>query len=182
MERNCSEKNCKLNIFHWHCDYCKEVQVGYWSSSRVNCKLCSGEKTAKTKLSRIRKAIKNEISKYKDKEESEIINILKSLTNELHAEAFHGSSEDKKMIIDNYFDKSKQLPPMSVNDHGPIDLNYSRQKNFFDNTNWVRKKIYINCSYYDKDECKSLGGEWDNDKKSWYIPKGIDSTKFKKWL
>ena len=146
----CSNKNCKLTKLHWHCDYCKEIQIGYWSSSRRNCKLCCGEITAKTKLSRIRTIIKNEILKYKDKEDSEIIIILKSTI--INAKAFHNSSEDIEKIIDNYFDKSKLLPLISVNFHYPIDLNYSRKKNEFDNTNEDylklikennRKDIYI---------------------------------------
>lgn len=185
----CSNKNCKLTMLHWHCDYCKEIQIGWWNKSRTNCNLCAGEKSAKTKLSRIRKVIKNEVSKYKDKEDSEIISILKSTR--IDVKAFHNSSEDIEKIIDNYFDKSKPLPLISVNNHYPIDLNYSRKKNEFDNTNEDylklikennRKDIYINCHYNDRDDCKRLGGKWDNNKKSWYIPKEIDSTKFTKWL
>ena len=43
------------------------------------------------------------------------------------------------------------------------------------------EKIYINCSFSDKDECKSLGGLFDGDKKCWYIPPGININLFKKW-
>ena len=42
--------------------------------------------------------------------------------------------------------------------------------------------IYLECPFSEKDECKSLGGKWDPEKKKWYIPDGIDANKFKKWL
>ena len=43
-------------------------------------------------------------------------------------------------------------------------------------------KLYINCSYKDKDEAKLLGAKWDADKRKWYIPFGLDRSKFKKWM
>ena len=43
-------------------------------------------------------------------------------------------------------------------------------------------KYYINCSYNDKDEAKLLGARWDADKRKWYIPFGLDRSKFKKWM
>ena len=42
--------------------------------------------------------------------------------------------------------------------------------------------IYLDCPYSDKDECKGLGGRWDNDAKKWYIPDGIDHSPFSKWI
>lgn len=44
------------------------------------------------------------------------------------------------------------------------------------------EKTYINCSFEDKDECKSLGGKWDSDARKWYIPAGMDKSAFAKWL
>lgn len=43
-------------------------------------------------------------------------------------------------------------------------------------------KRYIYCPYKEKDKCKSNGGKWDNDKKMWYIPRGIDNEPFKNWF
>ena len=34
-------------------------------------------------------------------------------------------------------------------------------------------KIYINCPYSEKDDCKQLGARWDNECRKWYIPVGI---------
>ena len=45
-----------------------------------------------------------------------------------------------------------------------------------------QKKIYLNCSFDEKDECKSLGGKWDPDKKKWYVSSGDDLQPFSKWL
>ncbi|XDZ71159.1 DUF5710 domain-containing protein [Alphaproteobacteria bacterium LSUCC0744] len=41
---------------------------------------------------------------------------------------------------------------------------------------------YLNCPFNDKDECKSLGGKWDPNMKKWFVPYGVDTTPFKKWL
>ena len=39
-------------------------------------------------------------------------------------------------------------------------------------------KIYLNCPYSEKDECKQLGARWDNESRKWYIPVGIDTEPF----
>ena len=41
--------------------------------------------------------------------------------------------------------------------------------------------IYINCPYNEKDECKELA-RWDIDKRQWYIPAGLDTEPFQKWM
>ena len=52
-----------------------------------------------------------------------------------------------------------------------------------DNENEINApRIYLNCPFSEKDECKSLGGKWDPNKKSWYIPDHLDQDRFKKWL
>lgn len=127
--QHCSHEFCDITTIHWHCDYCKESQTKGWNRRRKNCSLCSAEKTAKTKLSSVRGAIKNLIS-FIEKPNIEIIEILKSSIDEIKRKSnhFHGTNEDIEMIIDNYFDKSKKLPLISVNNHNPVDLNYTRKK------------------------------------------------------
>lgn len=44
------------------------------------------------------------------------------------------------------------------------------------------QNTYINCPYTEKDQAKSLGAKWDNTNKSWYVPAGLDLSKFEKWL
>ena len=44
------------------------------------------------------------------------------------------------------------------------------------------KKIYLNCPYKDKEECKALGGKWDKDVRKWYIAEDIDKSLFSKWI
>ena len=44
------------------------------------------------------------------------------------------------------------------------------------------EKIYLNCPFDDKDECKSLGGRWDGDARKWYIPDAMASEPFAKWM
>lgn len=36
--------------------------------------------------------------------------------------------------------------------------------------------------FKEKDEAKSLGARWNPDGKHWYIPEGVDTTPFEKWL
>ena len=44
------------------------------------------------------------------------------------------------------------------------------------------KKIYLNCPYKDKEECKAVGGKWDTDARKWYITEDIDKSLFSKWI
>lgn len=44
------------------------------------------------------------------------------------------------------------------------------------------ERIYLNCPFDDKEECKALGGRWDGDAKKWYVPTGKDTAPFAKWL
>ena len=44
------------------------------------------------------------------------------------------------------------------------------------------KKIYLNCPYKDKEDCKALGGQWDKDVRKWYIAEDIDKSLFSKWI
>ena len=43
-------------------------------------------------------------------------------------------------------------------------------------------RVYLDCPFSEKEECKAAGGKWDNDKRKWYIPQGISKDKFSKWL
>lgn len=44
------------------------------------------------------------------------------------------------------------------------------------------KPTYIKCPYSEKNQAKALGAKWDGDNKLWYVPAGLDLTKFEKWL
>ncbi len=44
------------------------------------------------------------------------------------------------------------------------------------------KKIFLKVPFDDKDEAKSLGARWDNDKKQWFIMSIMDQSKFKRWM
>ena len=44
------------------------------------------------------------------------------------------------------------------------------------------EKIYLNCPFDEKDECKSLGGKWDGEEKKWFITDSMDSEPFSQWL
>lgn len=42
-------------------------------------------------------------------------------------------------------------------------------------------KVLINVPYKQKDEVKALGAKWDRQEQSWFIPTGVDSSRFAKW-
>lgn len=44
------------------------------------------------------------------------------------------------------------------------------------------KVTMLKVSYDDRDKVKALGARWDGDKRSWYVPSGVDSAPFKKWM
>ena len=43
-------------------------------------------------------------------------------------------------------------------------------------------RIYLNCSYSEKDECKKRGGQWDPFKKKWYVPANVNPALFSRWM
>jgi hypothetical protein len=45
----------------------------------------------------------------------------------------------------------------------------------------MQKRIYLECSFDEKDHCKSLGARWDKDKKKWFITDEMDPLLFQKW-
>ena len=44
------------------------------------------------------------------------------------------------------------------------------------------EKIYLNCPFEEKDECKELGGRWDNVERKWFITTDMDNRPFQKWI
>jgi len=43
-------------------------------------------------------------------------------------------------------------------------------------------KTYIEIPFGEKEKARFLGARWDDNKKSWYCPDGVDLMKFTKWL
>ena len=130
MDNHCGYTDCELEERHRHCGYCKETMKAELFSRR-NCDLCSREITAKTKLGRVRTAIKKQMAKCEEKEKDKIIAYLKSKTQDISkaSKSFYGSDEDIARIIDNYFDKSIPLPLILIDGcGGRVDLNNSRKK------------------------------------------------------
>ena len=44
------------------------------------------------------------------------------------------------------------------------------------------ERLYLDCAFHEKDEVKRLGAKWDEGKRRWYIPEGIDPEEFILWL
>lgn len=43
-------------------------------------------------------------------------------------------------------------------------------------------RTYINVLFKEKEEAKRLGARWDKDRKSWYVPGGVDRAPFERWM
>lgn len=43
-------------------------------------------------------------------------------------------------------------------------------------------KTDLNVPFDEKDEVKRLGGRWDPENKTWFIPDGIAQAPFEKWI
>ena len=41
---------------------------------------------------------------------------------------------------------------------------------------------YLTTAFRDKDQVKSLGARWDAERRSWYVPEGLDLAPFASWL
>ena len=83
-----------------------------------------------------------------------------------------------ELLIFNKDDKLKDIVKLKV---------YEEYINkFFEITGVIKRKIYLNCSYNDKNEIKKLGGRWDGLKRRWYCvvsdEDDINIKKFNKWL
>jgi len=45
----------------------------------------------------------------------------------------------------------------------------------------MQNRIYLECPFDEKDQCKDLGACWDKDKKKWFITDAMDPLSFQKW-
>ncbi len=43
------------------------------------------------------------------------------------------------------------------------------------------ERVYLTVPYPEKDEAKSLGARWDRQRRSWYLPPGVDPAPFAQW-
>ena len=60
--------------------------------------------------------------------------------------------------------------------------NFDLENNFGGGEQQSENKVYLNCPFEEKDECKSLGARWDNEMRKWYIFADQDSEPFSRWL
>ena len=44
-----------------------------------------------------------------------------------------------------------------------------------------KANLYLNVPYGEKDIAKNKGAWWDNNKRKWYVPHGMDIHRFKRW-
>lgn len=74
----------------------------------------------------------------------------------------------------------KSMPPAAVIAEYP-EL---REKfpEIFPPKNDVGERTYLDVSFKEKGTAKGLGAKWDNDQKAWFVPPGVDTAPFQKWL
>lgn len=44
------------------------------------------------------------------------------------------------------------------------------------------ESVYVQIPYADREQAKMLGAKWDKDQKSWYIPEGVNTALFARWM
>lgn len=64
--------------------------------------------------------------------------------------------------------------PKSQLQSNSAECGYSTKKN--------NATTYLNVPYSEKDSAKKLGAQWDPGERSWFIPTGLDSSLFLRWL
>lgn len=80
-----------------------------------------------------------------------------------------------------YFDKNNQCKNIMNNVDGkPVEKTAAAPQS--NEANQTGDNVFITVPFSEKDKVKALGAKWDKDKKSWFIPAGVDQTKFSKWL
>ena len=42
--------------------------------------------------------------------------------------------------------------------------------------------VYLNASYEEREEVKALGARWDDEARKWYVPEGLSTDSFSRWL
>jgi DNA helicase-2/ATP-dependent DNA helicase PcrA len=63
---------------------------------------------------------------------------------------------------------------------GKADVAQNRNEDAFRNGPSTRQ--YLRVPYFDKDRAKLLGARWDDVRKKWYVPIGMDLKPFEQWL
>ena len=77
-----------------------------------------------------------------------------------------------------YFDKQNQCKNIMNDDNGvPVPAKPKPEE-----SPESADKTFLKVGYADKDKVKALGAKWDGNKKSWYIPAGVDKSKFSEWV
>ena len=44
------------------------------------------------------------------------------------------------------------------------------------------ERTYINVPFKEKNQAKEMGAKWDGGKRSWFVPAGVDTAPFEKWM
>ena len=49
-------------------------------------------------------------------------------------------------------------------------------------TERINRGMILEVPFEEKDEAKRIGAKWDPDLRKWFVPNGIDSKPFSKWI
>ena len=92
------------------------------------------------------------------------------------------SIEKIKEEIDNIYEGENLEELIQIAVEKGIGADHEVEVETLDEIEINGEKIFLNCPFDEKDECKSLGGKWDSDRRKWYVPSGVSSEKFRKWI
>jgi|LakMenEpi03Aug12_release.lakeMendotaPanAssembly.Ray.scaffolds.fasta_scaffold6272585_1 hypothetical protein len=51
-----------------------------------------------------------------------------------------------------------------------------------DNKDYGERGAILDVPYDEKDEAKKLGARWDPDLKKWFVPRGVSTSPFQRWM
>lgn len=112
------------------------------------------------------------------------MNVKSTHTEKTYIDVGFGDKEEAKQLGARWDSKVKAWYVPAGMDMKPFEkwkvINPEEQQK--DQTNTISKRNFINVPIEEKDEAKQLGAKWDRVQKSWYIPAGIDSKPFEKWM
>ncbi|UUS62517.1 MULTISPECIES: DUF5710 domain-containing protein [unclassified Acinetobacter] len=108
------------------------------------------------------------------KENKYILDTVNKLKKEFHfSELYTEDEEQQQSPVPMQIDLNNVAPMMKDQ-----VKNIEQQEEVLEQT----EKTYLAVPYEEKDEAKQLGARFDADAKSWYVPAGINSEPFEKWL
>ncbi|MEJ5038590.1 DUF5710 domain-containing protein [Acinetobacter johnsonii] len=113
------------------------------------------------------------------------MNIKNQNSEKVYIDVGFGDKEEAKQLGAKWDGKAKAWYVPAGADLTPFekwDVIKPEQSKSEESSKVLGKRNYIKVPIEEKDEAKKLGAKWDRVQKSWYVPNGIDTKLFDKWM